>query len=159
MRKIKTFKIFESELSMESIKKYVLEILTDVKLKLDDDLSVSYLLGYKHMDMGATLFIELNDDAYSLKGSDSDHEEPVEFKLNDDDVANLKSAINYLNQEGFNGIRLCISKDDEDNFEELEDEITIEQAKERLDSIVNTPIEYMEIRLFITKDKQKSLSI
>lgn len=153
MRKIKSFKIFESELSMESIKQYVLEILTDVKLKLDGDISVSYL------DSISTLFIELNDDAYCLKGGDSDHEEPVEFELNDGDVANLKSAINYLNQEGFNSIRLCISKDDEENFEELEDEITIEQAKERLDSIVNMPIEYIEIRLFVTKDNKKSLSI
>ena len=159
MRKIKTYKIFESELSMESIKDEIFEILTDVKLKLDGDISVSYLLGYKHMDMGATLFIELNDDTYSLKGSDSEHEDTIEFILDDSDVADLKSAINYLEQEGYTNIRLCISRDDEDNFDELEYEITIEQAKERLDSIVNTPIEYMEIRLFVTKDKQKSLSI
>ena len=156
MSKIKSFKIFESELSMESTKQYVLEILTDVKLKLDDDLSVSYLIGEKTRSF---LFIELNDDAYSLKGSDSDHEDPVEFKLNNDNVADLKSAINYLNQEGFTGVRLCISKDEEDNFDELNNDITLEQAKERLDSIVDIPIEYMEIRLFIPIDNKKSLSI
>lgn len=159
MRKIKTYKIFESELSMESIKDEIFEILTDVKLKLDGDISVSYLLGYQHYQPVEFYFIELNGDTYSLKGSDSEHEDPIEFILDDSDVADLKSAINYLEQEGYTNIRLCISRDDEDNFDELEYEITIEQAKERLDSIVNTPIEYMEIRLFVTKDKQKSLSI
>ena len=84
-----------------------------------------------------------------MKGSDSDHEDTIEFILDESDVSDLKSAISYLEQEGYTGITLCISRDDEDNFEELDDKITIEQAKERLDSIVNVPIEYMEIRSFI----------
>lgn len=144
MRKIKTFKIFESKYSKEAeIKDYLLDILMDIKSKLNDDLSVSYSTSRD------TIFIELNDNAATLKGSDSDHEDTIEFILDESDVSDLKSAISYLEQEGYTNIRLCISKDDEDNFDELEDEIAIEQAKERLDSIVNVPIEYMEIRSFI----------
>ena len=144
MRKIKTFKIFESEYSKEAeIKDYLLDILMDIKSKLNDDLSVSYSTSRD------TIFIELNDNAAILKGSDSDHEDTIEFILDESDVSDLKSAISYLEQEGYAGITLCISRDDEDNFEELDDKITIEQARERLDSIVNVPIEYMEIHSFI----------
>jgi hypothetical protein len=144
MRKIKTFKIFESKYSKEAeIKDYLLDILMDIKSKLNDDLSVSYSTSRD------TIFIELNDNAATLKGSDSDHEDTIEFILDESDVSDLKSAISYLEQEGYTGITLCISRDDEDNFEELDDKITIEQAKKRLDNITNVPIEYMEIRSFI----------
>lgn len=144
MRKIKTFKIFESEYSKEAeIKDYLLDILMDIKSKLNDDLSVSYSTSRD------TIFIELNDNAATLKGSDSDHEDTIEFILDESDVSDLKSAISYLEQEGYTGITLCISRDDEDNFEELDDKITIEQAKKRLDNITNVPIEYMEIHSFI----------
>lgn len=144
MRKIKSFKIFESEYSKEAeIKDYLLDILMDIKSKLNDDLSVSYSVSRN------TIFIELNDNVATLKGSDSDHEDTIEFILDESDVSDLKSAISYLEQEGYTGITLCISRDDEDNFEELDDKITIEQARERLDSIVNVPIEYMEIHSFI----------
>lgn len=144
MRKIKTFKIFESKYSKEAeIKDYLLDILMDIKSKLNDDLSVSYSTSRD------TIFIELNDNAATLKGSDSDHEDTIEFILDESDVSDLKSAISYLEQEGYTGITLCISRDDEDNFEELDDKITIEQAKKRLDNITNVPIEYMEIHSFI----------
>lgn len=144
MRKIKTFKIFESEYSKEAeIKDYLLDILMDIKSKLNDDLSVSYSTSRD------TIFIELNDNAATLKGSDSDHEDTIEFMLDESDVSDLKSAISYLEQEGYTGITLCISRDGEDNFEELDDKITIEQAKKRLDNITNVPIEYMEIHSFI----------
>ena len=145
MRKIKTYKIFESELSkIDTLKEEILEILTDVTLKLDGDLKV---LGLQ--DKNESVFmIELNTEAYEMKGSDSENEDRVEFILDESDIADIKSVINYLGQNDYDQIRLSISKEDEDNFEELDDVINADHAKERLDEITNVPIEYIEIYFY-----------
>jgi hypothetical protein len=145
MRKIKTYKIFESEISkIDTLKEEILEILTDVTLKLDGDLKVLGL--YEKNE--SVFMIELNTEAYEMKGSDSEHEDRVEFILDESDIADIKSVINYLGQNGYDQIRLSISKEDEDNFEELDDVITSDHAKERLDEITNVPIEYIEIHFY-----------
>ena len=142
MRKIKTYKIFESELSIKSIKEEILERLEDIKLKLDGDVSVSNYEG----DFFNVFMIDLNASAYEMKGSDSDHEDAVEFILNDKDISDIKSIINYLESEGYNKIQLCISKNGEDNFEELDEVIDqTSVAKEILDNIIDQPIECMQI--------------
>jgi hypothetical protein len=142
MRKIKTYKIFESEISkIDNLKEEILEILEDIKLKLDGDLKVLGL----YEENESVFMIELNTEAYEMKGSDSEHEDKVEFTLDESDIADIKSVINYLGQNGYDQIRLSISKDDEDNFEELDDVINADHAKERLDEITNEQIECIQI--------------
>jgi hypothetical protein len=143
MRHIKTYKLFESELSKnDTLKEEIIERLEDIKIKLDGDVSVSKYDG----DFDEVFIIDLNASAYEMKGSDSDHEDTVEFILNDKDIADIKSIINYLESEGYNKIQLCISKDGEDNFEELDEQIDqTSVAKERLDNIIDKPIECMQI--------------
>ena len=140
---IKKYKLFESELSKnDKLKEEIEERLEDIKLKLDGDVSV-----LKHEGDFANIFmIDLNDNVYEMKGSDSDNEDTVEFILNDKDIADIKSIINYLKEEGYDKIQLCISKDGEDNFEELDDVIDqTEVVKEILDNIIDKPIECMQI--------------
>ena len=140
---IKKYKLFESELSKnDKLKEEIEERLEDIKLKLDGDVSVSKYEG----DFSNVFMIDLNANAYEMKGSDSDHEDTVEFILNDNDIADIKSIINYLESEGYDKIQLCISKDGEDNFEELDDVIDqTEVVKEILDNIIDKPIECMQI--------------
>ncbi len=140
---IKTYKLFESELSKnDTLKEEIEERLEDIKIKLDGDVSVLKYEG----DFANIFIIDLNALAYEMKGSDSDHEDIVEFILNDSDIADIKSIINYLESEGYDKIQLCISKDGEDNFEELDEEIDqTSVAKERLDNIIDQPIECRQI--------------
>jgi len=159
MRYLKTYKLYNEKIDIGNIDQSELdEIFNSLK---DDKTIISEILEdcedilanvsdivetkIKYDDLDNSISLEINGDAFESKGEYADSDDDIEFILGDTEVSDIKQVINLIKTDGYDKIRLCISMDDEENFDDFNNIITVDEAKIKLDEIKNKPIDCIQI--------------
>ena len=159
MRYLKTYKLYNEKIDINNIDQSELdEIFNSLK---DDKTIISEILEdcedilanvsdivetkIKYDDLDNSISLEINGDAFESKGEYADSNDDIEFILGDTEVSDIKQVINLIKSDGYYKIRLCISMDDEENFDDFNNIITVDEAKIKLDEIKNKPIDCIQI--------------
>jgi len=159
MRYLKTYKLYNEKIDINNIDQSELdEIFNSLK---DDKTIISEILEdcedilanvsdivetkIKYDDLDNSISLEINGDAFESKGEYADSNDDIEFILGDTEVSDIKQVINLIKSDGYDKIRLCISMDDEENFDDFNNIITVDEAKIKLDEIKNKPIDCIQI--------------